>query len=61
MDLPLRGATFTWTDNQTNRASNRLDHFLFTDNWLKHTSFSQEALPGSGADHIPILFRPCDN
>lgn len=59
VDLPLRGASFTWKNNQSRRMSSRLDQFLFTDDWLELApTFIQEALPSSLSDHTLIILRP---
>lgn len=39
--------------------SSRLDHFLFSLDWLEHdTLLRLEVLPNAGSDHILILLRP---
>lgn len=58
MDLPLKGATYTWTNNQDACVSNILDCLLLTLEWLGlNAVFSQEVLPNPGSDHTPILLR----
>lgn len=58
MDLPLQGATYTWTNNQDARVSSRLDRFSISSEWLELSEvFSQEALLNPGSDHIPTLFQ----
>lgn len=34
IDLPLRGASYTWTNNQDRRVCSRLDQFLLSSDWL---------------------------
>lgn len=59
VDLPLHGASFTWTNNQIKRVSSRLDRFLFTDDCLSVVPmFTREALPNSGSNHILIILCP---
>lgn len=56
VDLPLKGATFTWTNNQEIRVSSHLDKFLFLVDWMdKGPMIFQGALHKLGSDHIPIL------
>lgn len=55
VDLPLWGGPYTWSNY---RASSRLDHFLFSEDWLKHMSFSQEVTSSLGSNHSPILLHP---
>lgn len=59
MDLPLNGATFTWTKNQECPSLSKLDRFLISANWEEHFfNVLQEALLRPILDHIPIL-RHC--
>ncbi|XP_026443851.1 uncharacterized protein LOC113344006 [Papaver somniferum] len=59
-DLPLNGATFTWTNNQFNSIRSRIDIFFISAEWeLYFPRVMQQALPRPCSDHNPIdLF--CD-
>lgn len=56
VDLPLRGAKFTWTNNQDRRVCSKLDQFLFTKDWLDlYPRMVQEAWQKICSDHNPII------
>lgn len=55
VDLPLRGAKYTWTNNQSSKVCSRLDRFLLLMDWLDFKAVSQETIPCSGSDHVPVL------
>lgn len=59
VDLPLRGATYTWINDQNRRVSSRLDRFLLSSDWIDiDPMYLQEALPSTAFDHILIVLRP---
>lgn len=56
VDLQLKGASFTWSNHQSNPAMSRLDRFLVTTDWLEaYPEVIQLALPKPASDHCPIL------
>lgn len=58
VDLPLKGTSFTWSNNQDRRVCSRLDRFLFSIDWMDQAPlFSQEVLPNPTSDHSPIILK----
>jgi exonuclease III len=56
VDLPLHGATYTWSNMQSDPLLERLDWFLTLNNWT--TAFPNttvKALPRPVSDHVPCL------
>ena len=57
-DTPLNGGQYTWKGDLNDRRMERLDRFLFTDDW--ETLFggaNQSLLPIPLSDHHPILLK----
>ncbi|XP_026459289.1 uncharacterized protein LOC113359946 [Papaver somniferum] len=55
IDLPLIGASFTWTNKQLQSVRSRIDRILVTLPWeLEYPNVIQQALPRPVSDHIPI-------
>lgn len=58
VDLPLKGARFTWSNKQDRKISSCIDRFLSSANWMEpHSVLLQETLPNVGYDHVLIIFR----
>jgi hypothetical protein len=56
IDLPLNGATFTWSNMQTEPLMERLDWFLTSNNWTSvFPNTSVQALARPVSDHTPCL------
>ncbi|XP_026431387.1 uncharacterized protein LOC113328521 [Papaver somniferum] len=61
VDLPLKGARFTWSNGQSNPVMCRLDRFLITPCFETHFPLiSQLARARPTSDHIPILLDISD-
>ncbi|XP_026384706.1 uncharacterized protein LOC113280273 [Papaver somniferum] len=59
IDLPLKGARYTWSNGQANTVMCRLDRFLISPSFEQHFPFvTQLARPTS--DHIPLLLDISD-
>ncbi|XP_026443892.1 uncharacterized protein LOC113344036 [Papaver somniferum] len=60
IDLPLIGATYTWTNNQVQSVKIRIDRLLISLSWeLEFPNVIQQALPHPVSDHSPIALI-CD-
>ncbi|XP_026451352.1 uncharacterized protein LOC113351613 [Papaver somniferum] len=56
IDLSLKGARYTWSNNQSNPIMCKLDRFLFSPSLeLQYPCASQLDKPRPTSDHIPIL------
>ncbi|XP_042939460.1 uncharacterized protein LOC122274488 [Carya illinoinensis] len=56
LDIPLVGATFTWSSNREHPASSRLDRFLILPDCEVHfLGLIKKRLPRLYSDHFPIL------
>ncbi|XP_026433507.1 uncharacterized protein LOC113330930 [Papaver somniferum] len=56
INLPLKGARYTWSNNQSNPVMCRLDIFLLSPSFeLKFPLASQLAKPRPTSDHIPLI------
>ncbi|XP_026405470.1 uncharacterized protein LOC113300482 [Papaver somniferum] len=61
IDLPLKGARFTWSNGQSNPVMCRLDKFLISPSFEQHFPFvSQLAKARPTSDHIPLLLDISD-
>ncbi|XP_026438258.1 uncharacterized protein LOC113336798 [Papaver somniferum] len=61
IDLPLKGAGFTWSNGQANPIMSRLGRFLISPSFEAHYPFiSQLAKARPTSDHIPILLDISD-
>ncbi|XP_059639630.1 uncharacterized protein LOC132282004 [Cornus florida] len=55
IDLPLEGATFTWSSGRECPTLSRLDRFLLTGDWeMKFLNIIKAALARTTSDHIPL-------
>lgn len=60
IDLPMIGATYTWTNNQIQSIRSRIDRFLLSPDWENHfPNVVQQALARPCSDHSPIALI-CD-
>ncbi|RVW50737.1 Transposon TX1 uncharacterized 149 kDa protein [Vitis vinifera] len=58
IDLPLRSASFTWSNMQVNPVCKRLDRFLYSNEWEQTFPQSiQGVLPRWTSDHWPIVLE----
>ena len=58
IDLPLRSASFTWSNMQVNPVCKRLDRFLYSNEWEQAFPQSiQGVLPRWTSDHWPIVLE----
>ncbi|RVW38032.1 LINE-1 retrotransposable element ORF2 protein [Vitis vinifera] len=58
VDLPLRSASFTWSNMQVNPVCKRLDRFLYSNEWEQAFPQSiQGVLPRWTSDHWPIVLE----
>ena len=58
IDLPLRNASFTWSNLQENPVCKRLVRFLFSSEWEFDFPYCiQKAGPGLTSDHCPIVLN----
>ncbi|KAL6322627.1 hypothetical protein AAG906_014299 [Vitis piasezkii] len=58
IDLPLRSASFTWSNMQENPVCKRLDRFLYSNEWEQTFPQSiQGVLPRWTSDHWPIVLE----
>ena len=58
VDLPLRGADFTWSNMQTKPVMSRLDRFLVSTDWLDiFPDCSQRAVARTISDHCPLVLE----
>lgn len=60
IDLPLGGASYTWSNMQDNPSLARRNRFLIDSQWaecFQYTSHSARANPVS--DHVPIILDSC--
>ncbi|RVW74640.1 hypothetical protein CK203_052072 [Vitis vinifera] len=58
IDLPLRSASFTWSNMQENPVCKRLDRFLYSNEWEQAFPQSiQGVLPRWTSDHWPIVLE----
>ena len=56
VDLPLKGASFTWSNHQSSPTLSRLDRFLVSNEWLDlYPEVCQLALPKVASDYCPIM------
>ena len=56
VDSPLKGASFTWSNNQTVGKASRLDRFLVSNDWMGlYREVCQLAFPKPASDHCPFL------
>jgi hypothetical protein len=56
IDLPLNGATYTWSNMQSEPLLERLDWFLTSNNWTSSfPTTTVQALARPVSDHIPCL------
>ncbi|XXG85840.1 hypothetical protein AAC387_Pa11g0856 [Persea americana] len=56
VDLQMGGASFTWSNHQTNPAMSRLDRFLVSSDWLEtYPEVIQTALPKPVSNHCSIM------
>ncbi|XP_026429782.1 uncharacterized protein LOC113326232 [Papaver somniferum] len=61
IDLPLKGARYTWSNGQTNPVMCRLDRFLISPSFEQQYPFvTQLAKARPTSDHIPILLDISD-
>ena len=62
VDLQLSGASFTWSNNQSQPAMSRLDRFLVSTDWLEgYLQVILLALPKLASDQCPVLIdSDCD-
>ncbi|XP_026440567.1 uncharacterized protein LOC113339529 [Papaver somniferum] len=61
VDLPLKGARYTWSNHQVNPIMCRLDRFFFSSTFeLKFPFASQLAKPRPTSDHIPLILDLSD-
>ncbi|XP_026416134.1 uncharacterized protein LOC113311518 [Papaver somniferum] len=61
IDLPLKGARYTWSNNQSVPIMCRLDRFLLSPSFeLKFPLASQLAKPRPTSDHIPLILDLSD-
>lgn len=57
-DMPLSGASYTWSNHQRDPAMSRLDRFLVLTDWMNiYPEVRQVALPKSASDHCLILIN----
>lgn len=55
IDLPLLGATYTWTNNQSQSIRSRIDRIIISPAWeIVYPQVSQKALARTCSDHNPI-------
>ncbi|RVW96070.1 Transposon TX1 uncharacterized 149 kDa protein [Vitis vinifera] len=58
IDLPLRSASFTWSNMQENPVCKRLDRFLYSNEWEQaYPQSIQGVLPRWTSDHWPIVLE----
>ncbi|RVW34589.1 hypothetical protein CK203_079345 [Vitis vinifera] len=57
IDLPLRSASFTWSNMQENPVCKRLDRFLYSNEWEQFPQSIQGVLPRWTSDHWPIVLE----
>ena len=58
IDLPLRNASFTWSNLQENPICKRLDKFLFSSEWeFDFPHCIQEAFPRLTLDQCPNVIN----
>jgi hypothetical protein len=56
MDLPLRGGSFTWSNNRGSPSKSRIDKFLISLEWEAHfPDVDQSGLPKLLLDHFHVL------
>ncbi|XP_059658879.1 uncharacterized protein LOC132305222 [Cornus florida] len=56
IDLPLQGATFTWSSGRESVTLSRLDRFLISGDWEeKFPDVTQAALVRVTSDHVPLV------
>lgn len=61
VDLPLKGAFYTWTRGENPIQAPRIDRFLVSSEWNDNfNKISQLALPNVISDHIPIMLETGD-
>ncbi|XP_026459700.1 uncharacterized protein LOC113360403 [Papaver somniferum] len=61
IDLPLKGARYTWSNGQSNPVMCRLDRFLISPSFEQHYPFvTQLAKARPTSDHIPLLLEISD-
>ncbi|XP_026405612.1 uncharacterized protein LOC113300621 [Papaver somniferum] len=61
IDLPLKGARYTWSNGQTNPVMCRLDRFLISPSFEQHYPFvSQLDKARPTSDHIPLVLDISD-
>ncbi|XP_026438856.1 uncharacterized protein LOC113337381 [Papaver somniferum] len=61
IDLPLKGARYTWSNGQSNPVMCRLDRFLISPSFEQHYPLvSQLAKARPTSDHIPLLLDISD-
>ncbi|XP_026451679.1 uncharacterized protein LOC113352009 [Papaver somniferum] len=61
IDLPLKGARYTWSNGQANPVMCRLDRFLISPSFEQHYPFvSQLAQSRPTSDHIPLVLDISD-
>ena len=56
MDLPLKGASFTWFRDSGTDCMSRIDRILASVDWVDHfRNVSQRVLTRVVSDHCPLL------
>lgn len=61
IDLPLHGATYTWTRGENIHQASRIDRFLVANDWSDtFRKLTQMVLPNVISDHKPIMLESGD-